>query len=89
MIATSSYCVSIIVSTEADLVRGWNDSFWHSIGLSDLVVEGYSRIGTEVMTPGSPVGCGLTVGVAKELGLPVGLPVGTGIIDAHAGGLGE
>ncbi len=50
--------------------------------------EGYSRIGTEVMTPGSPVRGGLSVGVASELGLPVGLPVGTGIIDAHAGGLG-
>lgn len=41
-----------------------------------------------MLTPGSPVGQGLTVQAAAELGLEVGTPVGTSIIDAHAGGLG-
>ncbi len=74
--------------SDKSVCQGWNDSFWHSIGLSDIVDDDYIRIGTEVLTPGTPVGGGLSIGVANELGLPPGLPVGTGIIDAHAGGLG-
>lgn len=72
-----------------DLCHGWNDSFWQKIGLGDLVDEGYARIGTDIQEPGLPVGCGLTVGVANELGLPAGTPVATAIIDAHAGGIGK
>ena len=74
---------------EAGLCRGWNSTFWEDIGLPELVAEGYSRIGTTVLPPGSPVGGGLSHDAAAELDLPVGLPVATGIIDAHAGGLGE
>ena len=50
--------------------------------------EGYSRIGIEIQEPGLPVGRGLEAGAAKELGLSVGTPVATAIIDAHAGGIG-
>lgn len=39
--------------------------------------------------PGEPVSNGLTKTAAADLGLQEGLPVGTSIIDAHAGGLGE
>jgi D-ribulokinase len=70
------------------VTQGWNESFWKGLGLEDIVSEGYSRIGTTVLPPGSPVGDGLLVGVAQELGLAPGTPVGTAIIDAHAGGLG-
>ena len=69
--------------------HGWNDTFWRKIGLGDLVDEGYSRIGTEIQEPGLPVGRGLEATVAKEVGLPVGTPVATAIIDAHAGGIGK
>ncbi len=86
MVWLSSVLIGIFL--DEGVCQGWNDSFWQSIGLSDIVNEGYARIGTEVLTPGTPVGGGLSEGVAKELGLSPGLPVGTGIIDAHAGGIG-
>ena len=43
----------------------------------------------KVNRPGEPVGDGLTKQAAIEMGLWQGLPVGTSLIDAHAGGLGE
>lgn len=73
----------------SELTCGWNDSFWREIGLGDLVDEGYARIGTSVQETGLPVGRGLTKSAAEELCLPVGLPVATAIIDAHAGGIGK
>ena len=45
--------------------------------------------GHTALVPGDPVGAGLSSEAAKDLGLCVGTAVGTGIIDAHAGGLGE
>ena len=68
--------------------EGWDDVFWRGIGLGDLVDEGYRRIGTRVRPMGEPAGDGLTAQAASELGLAPGTPVGVGIIDAHAGGLG-
>ena len=59
------------------------------IGLEEFVSEGYVRIGNEMQEPGLPVGRGLEVGAANDLGLPVGTPVATSIIDAHAGGIGK
>lgn len=44
--------------------------------------------GSQVEAPGNPVGSGLSPKAARELGLGPGTPVGTSIIDAHAGGLG-
>ena len=78
----------IMFCSGSDLKQGWNESFWNGIGLGDLVDEGFQRIGTQILPPGVPVGSGLEEGVAKELGLVAGTPVATGIIDAHAGGLG-
>lgn len=46
-------------------------------------------LGTEVQVPGKAVGAGLSAGAAEELGLSPGIPVATGIIDAHAGGVGK
>ncbi|XP_042482083.1 FGGY carbohydrate kinase domain-containing protein-like [Macadamia integrifolia] len=46
------------------------------------------QTGRSVAFPGHSLGSGLTPAAAKELGLAVGTPVGTSLIDAHAGGVG-
>jgi FGGY-family pentulose kinase len=65
----------------------WSDDFFRVIGLEDLVHDAHQRIGQQVRPLGRRVG-GLTERSARELGLREGTPVGVGIIDAHAGGLG-
>ncbi len=65
----------------------WSDDFFQAIGLEDLAQDGYRRIGQKIRPMGERVG-GLTEKSARELGLRNGTPVGVGIIDAHAGGLG-
>ncbi|XP_057987958.1 uncharacterized protein LOC110642073 isoform X2 [Hevea brasiliensis] len=67
---------------------GWDDDFWEEIGLGDLVDGHHAKIGRSVAFPGHPLGSGLTPTAAKELGLEAGTPVGTSLIDAHAGGVG-
>ncbi|KAJ0984228.1 hypothetical protein J5N97_002584 [Dioscorea zingiberensis] len=67
---------------------GWDDVFWEEIGLGDLIDGNYAKIGRSVAFPGHPMGSGLTSTAAKELGLLAGTPVGTSLIDAHAGGVG-
>jgi FGGY-family pentulose kinase len=67
---------------------GWDASYFRRIGLGDLVQEKFRRIGTKIRPMGEPIGSGLTVRAARELGLRPGIPVGVAIIDAHAGGLG-
>ncbi|KAL0763496.1 hypothetical protein Bca101_079647 [Brassica carinata] len=77
---------------------GWDDEFWEEIGLGDLVDGHHAKIGRSVAFPGHPLGNGLTATAAKastkqpltslELGLLAGTPVGTSLIDAHAGGVG-
>ncbi|KAM5553919.1 hypothetical protein ABKV19_025916 [Rosa sericea] len=67
---------------------GWDDDFWEEIGLGDLVEGHHAKIGRSVAFPGHPLGSGLTSTAAKELGLVAGIPVGTSLIDAHAGGVG-
>lgn len=68
--------------------EGWNSQYFQDVGLGDLQANNWRKIGTKVLPPGSPVGDGLSLKAAGELGLKVGTPVGTSIIDAHAGGLG-
>ncbi|KAB2079481.1 hypothetical protein ES319_A05G006800v1 [Gossypium barbadense] len=67
---------------------GWDDDFWEEIGLGDLVEGHHAKIGRSVAFPGHALGSGLTPTAAKELGLVAGTPVGTSLIDAHAGGVG-
>jgi D-ribulokinase len=68
--------------------RRWDESYFRSIGLGVLADEAFARIGQSVVDPGTPLGSGLTATAAAELGLRVGTPVATGVIDAHAGGIG-
>jgi D-ribulokinase len=68
--------------------RRWDESYFRSIGLGVLADEGFARIGQAVVAPGTPLGRGLSAAAAQELGLLAGTPVGTGAIDAHAGGIG-
>nr|KJB53810.1 hypothetical protein B456_009G006500 [Gossypium raimondii] len=67
---------------------GWDDDFWEEIGLGDLVEGHHAKIGRSVAFPGHALGSGITPTAAKELGLVAGTPVGTSLIDAHAGGVG-
>lgn len=66
----------------------WDQSYFESIGLGDLAHNAFERIGQHIVEPGTPLGRGLSQGAAKELGLVTGTPVGAGVIDAHAGGIG-
>ncbi|MDR0379302.1 MAG: FGGY-family carbohydrate kinase [Candidatus Accumulibacter sp.] len=60
----------------------FSDTLLAAVGLSDLI----EKLPRQVLPPGSAAGP-LTPEAATELGLPAGVIVATGIIDAHAGGL--
>jgi D-ribulokinase len=66
----------------------WSDSYFQRIGLGDFVSDGYAKIGTEIVVPGTPLSRGLTGPAAFELGLREGTAVAASLIDAHAGGVG-
>jgi FGGY-family pentulose kinase len=60
--------------------------FFKQIGISDLFDR--ERVPFRSYPMGMKAG-GLTKKAAKELGLAEGTPIGVGIIDAHAGGIGS
>jgi FGGY-family pentulose kinase len=68
--------------------RRWAGDFFDGLGLRDLAADGFARIGAEVVEPGTPLGRGLTLEAAADMGLPAGVKVGAGLIDAHAGAVG-
>ena len=68
--------------------RRWDESYFKSIGLGDLVDQKFDRVGIEIVPAGNALASGSTVGAAADLGLRAGTPVGAGLIDAHAGGVG-
>lgn len=68
--------------------KRWDASYFHAIGLGVFADEGFARIGTDIVEPGTRLAQGLTAPSADALGLPVGTPVAAGLIDAHAGGVG-
>ncbi len=68
--------------------RRWPQETFRALGLGGLLEDGARRIGAEIVAPGTPLGAGLTRAAAAAMGLPVGLPVAAGLIDAHAGALG-
>jgi D-ribulokinase len=66
----------------------WDESYFQQIGLPELPSEGFARIGQQIVAPGTALAQGLTAKAAKCMGLNAGTPVGAGLIDAHAGGIG-
>ncbi|KAJ8964516.1 hypothetical protein NQ314_004811 [Rhamnusium bicolor] len=90
-----------IVSSAVEATKTWNiqkdfyeqstDNIWNAvvncIKRIWRKITG-KKIGSVVLAPGSPVGCGLSKSAACALGLLAGTPVGVSMIDAHAGGLG-
>ncbi|KAI8955873.1 Nup93/Nic96-domain-containing protein [Xylaria longipes] len=74
-------------------VKGWQEDFYHTIGLGDLVKDDFKRMGGvdgvngKYMSAGELVGT-LSENASKQLGLPVGIAVGSGVIDAYAGWIG-
>ncbi|GAM33247.1 kinase [Talaromyces pinophilus] len=74
-------------------VKGWQDDFLKEIGLEDLVTEDYKRMGGVDGVNGDYLSAGELVGTlcdkaAAELGLPPGIAIGSGVIDAYAGWIG-
>ncbi|KAI0485685.1 Nup93/Nic96-domain-containing protein [Xylaria cf. heliscus] len=74
-------------------VKGWQEDFYHTIGLSDLVKDDFKRMGGVDGVNGKYMSAGELVGTlseiaSKQLGLPVGIAVGSGVIDAYAGWIG-
>ena len=49
--------------------RRWSRDFFESVGLGALGGEGFSRIGDEVVEPGTALGRGLTAEAATAMGL--------------------
>ncbi|MFC3072168.1 FGGY-family carbohydrate kinase [Shinella pollutisoli] len=68
--------------------KRWDAAYFEAIGLGELAAEGFARIGTAVVDPGTPLGHGLTAAAAADLGLAPGTAVAAALIDAHAGGVG-
>ncbi|KAL5044994.1 hypothetical protein BDW71DRAFT_215418 [Aspergillus fruticulosus] len=73
--------------------NGWQGDFLESIGLGELARDGFARIGGVDEETGQHLSAGeragtLSESAARELGLPTGIPVGAGVIDAYAGWIG-
>lgn len=74
-------------------VKGWQEDFFNEIGLGDLAKDNFKRVGGVNGVNGKYVTAGELVGTlsdkaANELGLPAGIAVGSGVIDAYAGWIG-
>ncbi|KAL9094688.1 MAG: hypothetical protein Q9165_002958 [Trypethelium subeluteriae] len=73
-------------------VKGWQEDFLKDIGLSDLCEDNFKRLGGvdgngHYLTAGEICGT-LSEKAAEDLGLPAGIAVGSGVIDAYAGWIG-
>ncbi|PNY26336.1 sugar kinase [Tolypocladium capitatum] len=73
--------------------KGWQDDFFETIGLGDLSRDDFERMGGVHGVNGTYYSAGENVGTlgpraASQLGLPVGVAVGSGVVDAYAGWIG-
>ncbi|POS83806.1 Actin-like ATPase [Erysiphe pulchra] len=74
-------------------VKGWQEDFYKAIGLEDLVKDNFKRMGGVDGVNGNYYSAGELTGrlcekAATELGLPAGIAIGSGVIDAYAGWIG-
>ncbi|KAJ5480972.1 sugar kinase [Penicillium diatomitis] len=74
-------------------VKGWQEDFLNEIGLSDLTKDNFKRMGGVNGVNGDYLSAGELVGTlcekaAADLGLPAGIAIGSGVIDAYAGWIG-
>lgn len=71
-----------------DAIKGqFPTDYFESIGLNELCENNFAKIGRDIKFPGDFV-AGLSDEAAKEMNLLPGTPVGTSMIDAHAGATG-
>ncbi|KAK4541142.1 hypothetical protein LTR36_008216 [Oleoguttula mirabilis] len=74
-------------------VKGWQEDFLTEIGLPDLCEDNFKRMGGvngvngRYVTAGELIGT-LSAKAGAEMGLPAGIAVGSGVIDAYAGWIG-
>ncbi|KAI9673374.1 MAG: hypothetical protein M1817_002836 [Caeruleum heppii] len=74
-------------------VKGWQEDFLKEIGLADLTEDNFKRLGGVNGVNGHYISAGELAGTLSEkasaaLGLPAGIAVGSGVIDAYAGWVG-
>ncbi|KAL4793778.1 FGGY family of carbohydrate kinase [Aspergillus venezuelensis] len=74
-------------------VKGWQEDFLAQIGLQDLAEDDFKRMGGVDGVNGTYLSAGELVGTlcekaASDLGLPAGIAIGSGVIDAYAGWIG-
>ncbi|ELR07408.1 hypothetical protein VC83_07520 [Pseudogymnoascus destructans] len=95
---TRSYCSTVCkqgyLPKGADTGEtGWRDDFFGAIGLGCLKDKKYAPLGGiegqrgQYLSAGELVGS-LSESAAKDMGLPAGIAVGSGVIDAYAGWIG-
>ena len=82
-----SVCTLVCKWTYLAHESAWRPDYFKEIELGDLAEEGFVRIGTDIVAPGSRIGSGLTAQAAEDLGLVPGTHVAAALIDAHAGAL--
>ncbi|CAK4030485.1 sugar kinase [Lecanosticta acicola] len=74
-------------------VKGWQEDFLTDIGLPELCEDNFKRMGGvngvngRYLTAGELIGT-LSEKAATDLGLPAGIAIGSGVIDAYAGWIG-
>ncbi|KAL5044430.1 hypothetical protein BDW71DRAFT_99327 [Aspergillus fruticulosus] len=74
-------------------LKGWQEDFLVQIGLQDLTEDNFKRMGGVDRVNGDYLSAGELVGTlcekaAADLGLPAGIAIGSGVIDAYAGWIG-
>ncbi len=80
-----SACTTTCKWTYLNHEERWSQDFFQALDLMDLIIE--NKIGLQVTQVGEAVGS-LTQKAAQDLGLTAHTVVCSGMIDAHAGGIG-